>query len=111
MPVHEDQYKQPALQAPTPLAIPQGKFIDIDQKYYLPAELAPSVEDIHSRGRTLRPRKHDEAATGGFVEPSTPIGLSTGSIVVNYGSYLFQKRTGSDANHMPPPSTQGVVFA
>ena len=112
MSTHVEQYKQPVLQAPvTPLAIPAGKYIDIDQKYYEPAELAPSTEDIHSRGRTLRPRIHDESPVGGFIEPETPIGLSTGSILVNYGAYLFQKRTGTDANHPPPvESAQNMRF-
>jgi hypothetical protein len=45
----------------------------------------------------------------GFVAPPTPIGLSTGSLKVNYGSYIYEQKTGYDANHSPDVKTPATV--
>ena len=44
------------------------------------------------------------------IHLSTPIGLQTGSLVVNYGSYIYQQQTGSDAAHMEGDKVQAAVF-
>ena len=87
-------YAQPTLVAPVPKAIPQGVFIDIDQKYYEPKE-ANETKDRH-----LRPHGTNvNLNSNGFVEQTTPIGLESGSLRVNFGSYIYQQQTGFDANH------------
>ena len=107
----ERQYAQPVLTAaPVQLAIPQGKFFQIDQEYYEPKDLQPSLEDIHSKGRKLRPHAQNvNLKASGFITPETPISLDSGSLQVNYGSYLYQQKTGFDAAH-PPQSAQQMRF-
>lgn len=87
-------YAQPMLQAPIPKAIPQGVFIDIDQKYYEPK---PANE---TKERHLRPHGTSVNLNSNlFVAPTKPIGLESGSLRVNYGSYIYQQQTGFDRNH------------
>ena len=96
--------KQAALVPPVSLAIPRGQFFDIDQRYYEPQEDAVFVN------RSLKPHGSNVTLNHGFVEQSTPIGLQTGSLVVNYGSYIYQQQTGSDAAHMKGDKVQAAVF-
>ena len=97
----ERHYNQPVLApAPPQLAIPQGKFFQIDQEYYEPKDVEPSLEDIHSKGRTLLAHgRNVNLKANGFIAPETPLGLESGSLKVNYGSYLYQQKTGYDAFH------------
>ena len=85
--------KQVALVPPVSLAIARGQYFDIDQRYYEPQE------DNVFVNRTLKPHGSNVTLHRDFVEPQTPIGLQTGSLVVNYGSYIFQQKTGFDAAH------------
>jgi hypothetical protein len=86
-------------------AIPYGEFFGIDQQFYDPK---PPNETKH---RQLRPygMNVNHKNFDGFVAPPTPIGLSTGSLKVNYGSYLFQQLTGTDAAHPADVKTEPVV--
>jgi hypothetical protein len=88
-------YQSATLAPPVAKAIPYGQFFDIDQKYYEPQ---PANE---TKERHLRP--HGTSVNlknaGGFVVAETPISLASGSLKVNYGSYLFQQLTGYDAAH------------
>lgn len=87
-------YQQPMLQAPIPKAIAQGVFMDIDQKYYEPKEANETKE------RHLRPHGTNvNLNSNGFVEQTMPIGLESGSLRVNFGSYIYQQQTGFDAAH------------
>jgi hypothetical protein len=95
----ERVYNQPMLQAPVQKAIPQGIFFDIDQKYYEPK---PENE---TKERHLRPHGTNVNLQSEFVEAPTPLALQTGSLIVNYGSYIYQQRTGWDAAHVPPDMT------
>ena len=95
------QDKQRALVAPEPVKkfIPYGQFTDIDQRYYDPVEVQPA-SDGFSRGRTLKPRGSNvNHKSNGFVEHSPSLALDSGSLRVNYGSYIYQQQTGFDAAH------------
>jgi hypothetical protein len=96
--------KQAALVAPVSLAIPRGQFFDIDQRYYEPQE------DNVVVNRSLKPHGSNVTLSRDFVEPQTPLGLQTGSLVVNYGSYIYQQLTGSDAAHLEGGKVQPAVF-
>lgn len=105
MPVRQD--KQLALQPPpTPLAIPYGKYLDIDQKYYESKDMSVPLEDIHSKGKTLMPHGKNVQLRSDFIQQPPPISLATGSLKVNYGSYIYQQKTGFDAAHSAGLKTQ-----
>ena len=107
----ERQYALPVLTpAPPQLAIRQGRFFQIDEMYYQPKNLETDLEDIHSKGRTLR--RHGEGVNlkTGFVDSGTPLSLDSGSLQVNYLLYLYQQKTGFDAFH-PPRSAQQMRFS
>ena len=95
------QDKQQALVAPEPIKkfIPYGQFTAIDEQYYNPVEVQPAAAGF-SRGRELKPHGSNvNHKSNGFVEHSPSLALDSGSLRVNYGSYIFQQKTGFDAAH------------
>jgi hypothetical protein len=98
-------YEKTMLIPPVAKAIPYGQFFDIDQKYY---EQQPANE---TKDRHLRPHgmnvnlKHSD----GFVAPETPLSLDSGTLKVNYGSYLYQQRTGFTPAHPADEKTPATV--
>ena len=103
--------KQREIVAPPPVAkfIPYGMFTAIDQQYYDPVEVQPASE-VFSRGRELKPHgqnvKHHSV---GFVEQSPTLALDSGSLRVNYGSYIYEQITGFDASHSRNEKTAQVA--
>ena len=103
--------KQREIVPPAPVAkfIPYGMFTEIDQQYYDPVEVQPASE-VFSRGRELRPHgqnvKHHSV---GFVEQSPTLALDSGSLRVNYGSYIYEQITGFDAAHPRDEKIDPVV--
>ena len=96
--------KQPSLMPPeTAMAIPRGMYIDIDQKYYEPKEAA-----VFSN-RSIKPHGENVNLKSDFVKQSAPLSLQTGSLAVNYGSYIYQQKTGTDAAH--PQGNEKVQVA
>lgn len=84
----------PALQAPIQSKfIPAGKFIDIDDKYYRPRdkEYFLEHESFGSQGKPITTHTVRYGETG-FVKQSQPLAL--GPLKVNYGSYIYQQKTG-----------------
>jgi len=84
----------PALQAPVQSKfIPAGKFIDIDDKYYRPRdkEYYLKHETFGSQGKPLQSHTIRYGETG-FVKKEPTLAL--GPMKVNYGSYIYQQRTG-----------------
>lgn len=100
-------YQSATLAPPVGKAIPYGQYFDIDQKYYEPQ---PANE---TKERHLRPHGTNVTLNAqGFIMAETPISLATGSLKVNYGSYLYQQLTGYDAAHSSGARTQptAVLF-
>ena len=98
-----NHYAQPTLVAPPPpLAIPQGVYFGIDQQYYEPKEANVTKDRVLKRPGTNVQLRRD------FVAPTQPISLDTGSLKTNYGSYIFQLRTGTDAAHPANTKTAPV---
>ena len=98
-----NHYAQPILQPPPPpLAIPRGVYFGIDQQYYEPQQANVTKDRVLKRHGTNVNLKSD------FVAPTPPISLDTGSLKVNYGSYIFQLRTGIDAAHPANTKTAPV---
>lgn len=93
------QYQQNVIVPPPPqLAIPYGKFFSIDERYYDPVESQPI--DSFSKGLELKAHGNNvNYQPTDFVKHSPSLALDQGSLKVNYGSYIFQQRTGFDANH------------
>ena len=93
------QYQQNVIvPPPVQLAIPYGKFFDIDQKYYDPVEI--QQKDSFSKGLHLKVHGNNvNYQPTGFVQQSPNMALDNGSLKVNYGSYIYQQQTGYDANH------------
>lgn len=101
----ERMYQSATLAPPVAKAIPYGQFFGIDQQFYDPK---PANE---TKERHLRPygMNVNHKNPNGFVAPPTPIGLSTGSLKVNYGSYIYQQQTGYDAAHPADVKTPATV--
>ena len=98
-----NHYAQPTLVAPpTPLAIPQGVYFGIDQKYYEPQEANITKERVLKRHGTNVQLRRD------FVAATPPLSLDTGSLKTNYMSYLYQSRTGYDSAHPADVKTAPV---
>ena len=95
-------FNSPTLAAPQPHAfIAPGKFLDIDAKFYQPKE------DVHPRqtgemfgrmGRPIQPFGQNVNYHSTAFVPKAQ-GLTTQDLKVNYGSYLYNQKTGYDANH------------
>jgi len=84
--------------APPSLAIPYGKFIDIDAQYH--KLIAPEETDSFSRGRRLVHGNADvNVQPTAFVEHSPSLALDSGSLRVNYMGYLYNQKSGFDAHH------------
>ncbi len=84
----------PSLQIPPPSKfIPAGKFIDIDDKYYRPRdkEVFLKHESFGNQGKPITTHTIRYAETG-FVKKEPTLAL--GPMKVNYGSYIYQQRTG-----------------
>jgi len=92
------QYPQSAIQPPPQLSIPFGKFIDIDEKYH--QLMVPQKADSHGKGRTLI--EHGKGVNNQpteFVQQSPSMALDSGSLKVNYGSYIYDQLKGFDYAH------------
>ena len=87
-------HKTNPLVPPPSLAIPAGKYIDIDAKFFtkppkpVHGQLTPAGSGIN-----YQPSE--------FVAAAPPMSLSTGSLKVNFGSYIYQPATGFDNAHNP----------
>lgn len=93
------QYPQPTLNQPPQMAIPYGKFIDIDEKYYSPQKPLPAIHSF-SKGRELKPHgTNGSYQPTPFIEKTPPLALDEGGLKVNYGSYIYQQKTGFDYAH------------
>ena len=84
---------EPIKQQPPSKFIPAGKFIDIDDKYYRPKDKQYFLEheSFGSQGKPITTHTIRYGETG-FVKQSKPLAL--GPLKVNYGSYIYQPRTG-----------------
>ena len=92
------QHQQTTLQPPPQLAIPFGKFIAIDEKYH--ELMVPQETDSHGKGRTLI--EHGKGVNNQpteFVQHSPSLALDSGSLKVNYGSYIYDQLKGFDYAH------------
>ena len=99
----ERVYNQTTLVAPVAKAIPAGVYFDIDQKYY---EAKP--ENV-TKERHLRPHGTSVNLETPFVASGTPLSLTTGSLKVNYGSYIYEQKTGWDAAHSADEKVEPVA--
>jgi hypothetical protein len=101
-------YTQQALQPPPPLAIPFGKFLDIDEKYH--ELMVPQKADSHGRGRVLVEHGRDvNHQPTEFVKQSPSLALDAGSLKTNYGSYIYDQLNGFDYAHPREVKTQPVA--
>tara|TARA_R110000868_G_scaffold189841_3_gene433425 strand:- start:115 stop:435 length:321 start_codon:yes stop_codon:yes gene_type:complete len=82
------------LVVPTPLAIPAGKYIDIDQKFFTKTEIKRDDGVLRHAGSNINYQPSE------FVK-QTPsvIALETGNLKVNYGSYAYNQVVGFDDSH------------
>ena len=94
-------FNSPQLAAPQPHAfVPPGKFLDIDDKFY------KQKEDVHPRseegfgrmGRPIQPFGTNVNYHATAFVPKAQ-GLTSENLKTNYLGYLFNQRTGWDANH------------
>jgi hypothetical protein len=94
-------FNSPQLAAPQVHAfIAPNKYIDIDEKFY------KQKEDVHPRseegfgrmGRPIQPYGTNVNYHATAFVPKAQ-GLTTQDLKVNYLGYLFNQRTGWDANH------------
>lgn len=92
-------YQQPPIGPPPPqLAIPFGKFIDIDEKYH--ELIAPQKTDSFSKGKSLVAHgKGVNYQPTEFVKHSPSLALDEGSLKLNYGSYIYSQLDGFDYHH------------
>ena len=98
-----NHYAQPTLVAPpVQKAIPPGVYFGIDQQYYEPKD-ANVTKD-----RVLKPNGRNVNLKSDFVAATPPLSLDSGSLKTNYGSYIFQLRTGTDAAHPANTKTAPV---
>ena len=102
------QYPQSAIQPPPQLAVPYGKFIDIDEKYH--QLMVPQKADSHGKGRTLVEHGRDvNHQPTDFVQHSPSLALDSGSLKVNYGSYIYDQLKGFDYAHPRGAKTDPVA--
>lgn len=92
-------HPQQAIVPPPPsLAIPYGKFIEIDEQYH--KLIKPEKNDLFSSGRRLVKGSLDvNHQPTDFVKQSPSLALDEGSLKVNYMGYLYNQKTGFDAHH------------
>ena len=93
--------RQSAIVPPAPVKkfIPYGQYTEIDSRYYDPVEVIPAAEGL-GRGRELRPHGDNvKYQPSGFVQQSPSLALDSGSLRVNYGSYIYNQQTGFDQAH------------
>jgi hypothetical protein len=94
-------FNSPQLAAPQPHAfIAPGKFLDIDAKFYQQKEkVHPRSEEGFGRmGRPIQPFGTNVNYHATAFVPKAQ-GLTTQDLKVNYLSYLYNQKTGFDANH------------
>lgn len=97
------RHAQPILEPPqTPKAIPYGQYLAIDQEFYEPKPPA-LMKDRH-----LKPHGSNVNLKSDFIPQPSPISLATGSLKVNYGSYIYQQKTGYDSAHPADVKTAPV---
>ena len=102
------QHQQTTLQPPPQLAVPYGKFIDIDEKYH--QLMTPQKTDSHGKGRTLAAHgKNVNYQPTDFVQHSPSLALDSGSLKVNYGSYIYDQLKGFDYAHGRDVKTDAVA--
>lgn len=99
-----DIKQQPMLEPPPAMkAIPPGQYIAIDEEYYV--QKPPDL----TKDRKLKPHGQNVNLKADMVMDSTPISLATGSLKVNFGSYIYQQKTGYDNAHSQDIKTQPVI--
>lgn len=93
------------IEIPNNKYIPFGKYIDIDEKYYKDVGI-----EVNTKYRSLKPHGHNvKYNPSEFVIQSPPLSLQTGSLKVNYGSYMYNQHTGYDDAHNRFEKTQPVL--
>jgi hypothetical protein len=70
--------------------IPPGKYTDIDENYYKTVVREPEKQVAYGSG-VSGPFKRINYGWGGFVPITNP---QNPNPIVNYGSYIYQQRTG-----------------
>ena len=94
-------FNSPQIVQPQPTKfIPPGKFMEIDDKFYNNKEnIHPiSNENFGRMGRPIQPfGTNVNYNASPFVVKAQ--GLTTENLNVNYLGYIYQQRTGYDANH------------
>ena len=90
------RYQTSQLQQPQPVQpyIPPGKFIDIDEKRYAVNPLEPEQQVAYGSG-VSSDFKPINFGNQNFLNSTN---LLNPNPIVNYGSYIFQKRTGFQGN-------------
>ena len=94
-------FNSPMIVQPQPTKfIPPGKFMEVDENYY------NKKQNIHPNpyenfGRMGRPLQPFGTNVNYHATPFVPKaqGLTTENLKVNYLGYIYQQRTGFDANH------------
>ena len=102
--------KQQALIAPTAKYIPYGLFTEIDETYYNQKPVVAPVGDLFSKGSSLKP--HGENVNyqpSDFVKVSPSLALDSGSLRVNYGSYIYNQVEGWDQAHPRNERPNGLL--
>tara|TARA_R110000822_G_scaffold75724_2_gene182163 strand:+ start:2426 stop:2752 length:327 start_codon:yes stop_codon:yes gene_type:complete len=94
-------HKTAPLVVPPSLAIPAGKYIDIDEKFFTKTAIKRDDGILHHSGSNINYQPSE------FVKQSPAvIALETGSLKVNYGSYAYNQVVGWDDAHSPHASSK-----
>jgi hypothetical protein len=95
---HQDRHRPLVVQiAPTPPRpiIPAGQFTAIDEQYYRPNEPKPLIAGLGYGAEALRPYNINYG-NANLINQAVPL---DSTLKVNYGSYIYNQITGTDANH------------
>jgi len=87
-------HKTNPLLPPPSLAIPQGKYIDIDEKFFT-KPIKKVVGLLTHAGGNINYQPSE------FVKPHTPMSLSTGTLKTNFNFYIYNPASGWDNAHNP----------
>ena len=94
-------FNSPQLAQPQPHAfIAPGKFLDIDAKFYQQKEKIHPIpqENFGRMGRPIQPFGTNVVYHSTAFVPKAQ-GLTSENLKTNYLSYLYNQKTGFDANH------------
>ena len=94
-------HKTAPLVVPPSLAIPAGKYIDIDEKFFTKTDIK------RDDGVLRRSGSNNNYQPSEFVKqiPSV-LALETGTLKVNYGGYPYNQVVGWDDAHSPYASSK-----